>query len=272
MARLQDKVALITGSSSGMGRAIALRYAEEGAHVVCADISPNARSEISEEVEITTHDAITKSGKRAIYVQTDVGITEQMERAVQAAVAEFGRLDILVNNAGAATEAHNPFRVHEANEEVWDKTLRVNAKSVFLGCKYGIAQMLKQEPHPSGDRGWVINMSSVYGIIAGASFPAYCASKGAVSNLTRQVALDYARDRIHVNALCPGDMLLIQTAMMHDVHVGNTSAVDAMRRKQPFEKDGGPDDVARMAVVLASDDASFMTGVCLPVDGGYTIL
>ncbi|KAE8377560.1 hypothetical protein BDV26DRAFT_304852 [Aspergillus bertholletiae] len=267
MARLLDKVALITGSSSGMGRAIALRYANEGAHVVCADLSPTARSLIPEEVEITTHDAIIKAGGRAIYVQTDVSEAQQMERAVQAAVVEFGRLDILVNNAGVSTDARNPARVHETDEYEWDKVMRVNTKSVFLGCKYAIAQMLQQEPHSSGDRGWVVNISSVWGLVGGPRTPAYCASKAAVANLTRQIAVDYAPDRIYVNAICPG---VIRTAMIREVEKSSPSLLEDLRRRQPFNGFGQPDDVARMAVVLASDDASLVTGVALPVDGGFT--
>ncbi|KAB8074301.1 hypothetical protein BDV29DRAFT_191083 [Aspergillus leporis] len=211
----------------------------------------DARSEVPEEVKITTHDAIVEAGGRAIYKQTDVDVAEQVEDAVQTALEMFGSLGILVNNDGIAHEAHKPTRVHEAVEEIWDKNIRVNTKSVFLGCKYGIAQMLKEKPHPSSDRGWIIDLNS-------------CASKGAITSPTRPIALDYASDRIHVNAICPGPML-------HDVHVGSSSAVDLLRRKQPLNGAGDPDDIARTAVVLASDDASFVTGVCLPEDGGFTI-
>ncbi|KAB8224247.1 hypothetical protein BDV33DRAFT_4313 [Aspergillus novoparasiticus] len=267
MARLLNKVALITGSSSGMGRAIALRYAKEGAHVVCADLSPTARSLVPEEAEITTRDAIIQAGGRAIYVQTDVSEAQQFERAVQTAVSEFGRLDILVNNAGIATDTRNPTRVHETDEHAWDTMLRVNTTSVFLGCKYAIAQMLKQEPHSSGDRGWVINLASIWGLVGGLGSPAYCASKGAVVNLTRQMALDYAPDRIHVNAICPG---FIWTAMTRDLEEASPHVIESLHQKHPLKGFGYPDDVARMAVVLASDDASLVTGVALPVDGGYT--
>ncbi|EAU29457.1 predicted protein [Aspergillus terreus NIH2624] len=167
MGRLQDKVALVTGSSSGLGRSIATRYAQEGAKVVCADITPTARSQIPEELQITTHDAITQAGGQAIFIATDVGDAKAVGDAVQAAVTEFGRLDILVNNAGVALEARHPAKIHETDEAVWDTTMRVNAKSVFLGCKYGVAQMLKQEPHSSGDRGWIINIASIFGLVAG---------------------------------------------------------------------------------------------------------
>ncbi|KAL4864377.1 hypothetical protein BDV12DRAFT_188954 [Aspergillus spectabilis] len=264
--RLQDKVAIVTGSSSGLGRAISLRYAREGAKVVCADLSDTARSEVPEEVENTTHDLIVKDGGQAIFVQTDVGDARQMERLVQVAVDKFGRLDIMVNNAGISIEARKPAICHLTDEDVWDTTMRVNVKSVFLGCKYATAQMLKQPPHSSGDCGWIINMSSIKGIIAGLNSPSYCASKGAVSNLTRQVALDYAPHRIHVNAICPG---YTETAILKETTT-HMASVEDLQRRHPFNGLGRPDDIARMAVVLASEDANWVTGILLPVDGGYT--
>lgn len=181
--RLHEKVAIVTGSSSGLGRAIAVRYAQEGAKVVCADLSPTARSQ--EESVIQTQDLITKKGGQAIFVQTDVGDATQMERLVQAAVTEYGRLDMyasqvnigkdiladssysLVNNAGISVEARNPAVLHLTDESAWDLTMRVNAKSVFLGCKYALIQMLKQEPRLGRDRGWIINISSIMGMIGG---------------------------------------------------------------------------------------------------------
>ncbi|KAL4804598.1 hypothetical protein BDV18DRAFT_165971 [Aspergillus unguis] len=262
--RLHNKVAIVTGASSGLGRAIAIRYAQEGAKVVCADISPTARSH--EEAAITTHGLISKDGGNAIFVQTDVGDAAQMDNLVQTAIQEYGRLDILVNNAGISIEARQPAVLHLTDEETWDTTMRVNAKSVFLGCKYALAQMLRQEPHSSGDRGWIVNISSIMGMIVGPENPSYCASKGAVSQLTRQIALDYAPHRIHANALCPG---YTQTAIFKETTTHLTPWED-LNRRHPLKGPGLPEDVAKMAVVLASEDASWVTGVCLPVDGGYT--
>ncbi|PWY69114.1 gluconate 5-dehydrogenase [Aspergillus heteromorphus CBS 117.55] len=264
--RLLDKVALITGSSSGIGRAIALRYAREGAKIACADITPTARSAVHNETDITTHDAIIQQGGQAFFVQTDAGDEAQMENAVLQTVKQFGRLDIMVNNAGVSLESRTPARIHETSNELFDTTMRVNTRSVFLGSKYAITQMLKQEPHSSGDRGWIVNLSSIMGIVAGTEHPSYCASKGAVSNLTRQVALDYARDRIHVNAVCPG---YTRTAIYEETTQYMHTADDLYRR-HPFNGPGLPDDIARVAVVLASEDARWMTGAVVPVDGGYT--
>ncbi|OGE54825.1 hypothetical protein PENARI_c005G12161 [Penicillium arizonense] len=263
-ARLQDKVAIVTGASSGLGRAIAIRYSQEGAKVVCADLTPTARSQ--EESEITTHDLIVEKGGKATFVQTDVGDAAQMENLVQVAVREYGRLDILVNNAGISIEARKPAVLHLTDEETWDTTMRVNTKSVFLGCKYALTQMLAQEPHSSGDRGWIVNISSIMAMIGGPENPSYCASKGAVSNLTRQMALDYAPDNIHINALCPG---YTQTAIFKETTTNLTPWED-LKRRHPLKGPGMPEDIARMAVVLASDDANWVTGICLPVDGGYT--
>ncbi|KAJ5279994.1 NAD(P)-binding protein [Penicillium angulare] len=263
-SRLQNKVAIVTGASSGLGRAIAIRYAQEGAKLVCADLTAVARSK--EEAEITTHDSIIQSGGRAIFVQTDVGDATQMESLVKATVDEYGRLDVLVNNAGISIEARLPAVLHLTDEATWDTTMRVNLKSVFLGCKYALAQMLAQEPHASGDRGWIVNISSIMGMIVGPENPSYCASKGGVSQLTRQIALDYAPHKIHANALCPG---YTQTAIFKETTT-NLTPWDDLNRRHPLKGPGFPDDIARMAVVLASDDASWVTGVCLPVDGGYT--
>ncbi|KAJ5162772.1 uncharacterized protein N7500_004602 [Penicillium coprophilum] len=264
-SRLQEKVAIVTGSSSGMGRAIAIRYAQEGAKVICADLTPTARSQ--EEAEITTHDLIIRDGGQASFVQTDVGDAVQMENLIQSAVRQHGRLDILVNNAGISLESRTPALLHLTDETIWETTMRINAKSVFLGCKYALAQMLAQEPHPSGDRGWIINISSIMSMVGGPELPSYCASKGAVSSLTRQIALDYGPHNIHINAICPG---YTQTAMFKET-VANSVPLEDLRRRHPLKGPGLPEDIACLAVMFASDDANWLTGVCLPVDGGYTV-
>ncbi|KAI0965460.1 NAD(P)-binding protein [Xylaria arbuscula] len=265
-SRLSKKVAIVTGSSSGVGRAIALTYAREGAVVVCADLKREARSEITEEVHLCTDDAIKQEGGQAIFVKTDVSIAQDFESLVEQAVKEFGRLDILVNNAGISLESQRaPARVHETPESVWDTTMAVNAKSVFLGSKYAIRQMLQQEKHESGQGGWIINIASIYGLLAGSVIPSYAASKAAVVNLTRQVALDYAQHKIHCNCICPG---YTQTAIFKRT-IENVSSFDELQARHPLGL-GVPKDLAGAAVFLASDEARWVTGTSLSVDGGYS--
>ncbi|KAJ6779460.1 hypothetical protein PWT90_00766 [Aphanocladium album] len=261
MNRLKDRTAIITGSSSGIGRAIAIHYAREGANIVCTDLRPESRAEIDKGSAASTDEQIRNLGGRAIFVKADVSKAEDMEQLIRKTVEEYGRLDILVNNAGIAITGENgpPPRLHETSEAQWDLSMAVNAKSVFLGTKYAIGQMLKQEPLQTGDRGWIINMASVLGLVGSYRASAYCASKGAVANLTRQVAMDYAGDRIHCNAICPGYTV-----------GGSDEFLERMSMLQPLGGLGQPTDIAGAAVFLASDEARFMTGVCLPVDGGYT--
>ncbi|RYP61717.1 hypothetical protein DL769_007579 [Monosporascus sp. CRB-8-3] len=265
--RLQSKVAIVTGSSSGLGRAIALAYASEGAAVVCADLKPEARAEVTAEGAIHTDEQIRRDGGRVIFVKTDVSVARDVENLVLKAVSEFGRVDILVNNAGISIEANRPpAGVHETPEETWDTTMAVNAKSVFLGSKYAIAQMLRQEVHSSGHRGWIINMSSIFGLVGGRYNVSYAASKAAVSNLTKQVAMDYAEHRIHCNAICPG---YTRTAIFANT-IQNLDDVNDIQARHPFGGVGTPQDIVGAAIFLASDEAGWITGICLPVDGGYT--
>ncbi|RDI79423.1 hypothetical protein Vi05172_g10666 [Venturia inaequalis] len=254
--RLQDKIAIVTGSSSGLGRAIALLYAKEGASVLCADLRPKARMNLGNEGEVNTHDLIVAEGGKAVFVRCDVGKTEDWEEVVRN----------LVNNAGISIEATNPAPIHLTSEQTWDKTMLVNAKSVFLGCKLVITQMLAQDPHKSGDGGWIINISSIYGLVGGGDNPSYCASKGAVANLTRNIALDYSEQSIHCNAICPGH---VSTAIFTET-TKNMMTPSEMKNMYPFKGPGKPSDIAKMAVVLASEDATWMTGACIAVDGGYT--
>ncbi|KAL1642639.1 hypothetical protein SLS58_005410 [Diplodia intermedia] len=266
--RLLNKTAVVTGASSGLGRAIALRYAAEGAKLVCADLAPSARrsgsgagnDDADADAGGDTHELIRRRGGEAQFVEADVGEEAGMGAVVGAAVER------MVNNAGVSFEAKTPAVLHLTDDKVWDETMRVNARSVFLGCKYAIAQMLRQEPHESGDRGWIVNISSIMGLIAGPRNPSYCASKGAVSSLTRQVALDYAEHRIHCNAICPG---YIQTAIFRET-TQNITPWDVLVKRHPFGGPGHAEDVAKIAVTLASDDASWMTGTNIPVDGGFT--
>ncbi|KAF2493093.1 putative 2-(R)-hydroxypropyl-CoM dehydrogenase [Lophium mytilinum] len=266
--RLDQKVALVTGSSSGIGRAIAIAYAShETKLVVCADVRPDAHGTASTpEDKETTHELINKrygEGK-AVFVRCDVSEADSWQTAVAEAVDRGGRLDVLVNNAGVGE--HNYPRLHLMDEAIWDKTMAVNAKGVFLGCKSALAQFMKQEPHPSGDRGWIVNIASVFGIngFSGGHGP-YCASKAACLNLSKSIALDYGPDKIHCNAICPG---FTQSAMTEATF--KDEAANAGRLAvTPWGRWGRPEEIAAAAVFLASEDSSFITGIGLPIDGGY---
>ncbi|KAI9696917.1 MAG: hypothetical protein M1820_007992 [Bogoriella megaspora] len=281
--RLEGKVALITGSSSGLGRAICHAYAREGALICCADLYPGPRNAVDPETGKadsfhnrtegeSTHHELRRLGYRASFVQVDMTKAEDVEIAVKTCAGEYGRLDIMVNNAGISVEStHKEVTpVHETSEEDYDKTMAINAKGVFLGCKYAIRQMLlSQEPLPGEkDRGWIVNTASVQGLVGYYGTPAYCAAKGAVVQLTKQIALDYAPKRIHCNALCPG---FLRTTMTQNLQ-SNPEELRKIDEAHPFGGMGNVEDVAKAAVFLASDDASWVTGVPLPVDGGYLTL
>ncbi|CEN60503.1 hypothetical protein ASPCAL02939 [Aspergillus calidoustus] len=267
MMSLESRIAIVTGSSSGLGRCISLALAAEGASIVCADLTPTARAEIASETTVTTHELIAQRGGKAIFVKTDVGDESAMQQLIKTAVEWGGRLDILINNAGIAVESKTPNPIHLLDASDWDLTMRVNARSVFLGCKYAITQMLAQEPHASGDRGWIVNMSSVFGLVGGPTNPSYAASKGAIANLTRQIACDYGKQRIHCNAVCPG---FIQTAIFHNSSLQPGVTQEWVDSLHPLGGPGRPGDVASAVLYLVSDAARWITGVCLPIDGGYS--
>ncbi|KAF2154331.1 NAD(P)-binding protein [Myriangium duriaei CBS 260.36] len=280
--RLEGKTAFITGASSGVGRAIALRYAAEGANVCCTDLDPHPRTlrtddpvpdaiDVRATTSTPTHEAIstTYGQDHAAFTMVDVTSSSSVEAGIKFCVEKFGRLDITVASAGVALESFNsrPLKCHETPEAIWDKELDINAKGVFLTCKFGLAQMLRQEPLPGQDRGWVINLASIMGFVAIPGIVSYCASKGAVVQMTKQMAVDYAEDKIHVNCLCPG---FVKTSMTQNVH-GSAANLAWSDSAHPFGGMGEPDYVAKAAVFLASDDAAWVTGVPLPVDGGYLV-
>ena len=251
-----------------------------------------------------THDAITHAygPNRALFVKADMSSASDVEALVQTCVQHYSRLDIIVNNAGIGIEATHdrPLRIHETPEANFDATMRVNGKGVWLGCKYACAQMLAQEPNPAfgGDRGWIINMSSIFGLVGGRGTSCYAASKGAVVQITRSVALEYAKDRMydgflllvlpfyssilafssrclisiflrcysHVNAINPG----FADTPMNAKFFASADITMYLENLHPWGRLGTPEDVARVAVFLASGDASWVTGICCPVDGGYT--
>ncbi|KAF2706160.1 NAD(P)-binding protein [Pleomassaria siparia CBS 279.74] len=283
--RLSGKTAIVTGSSSGLGRSIAKAYAQEGAHVCCVDLYPTLRNptnpstgkadDIHNRIDTgtPTHELLSAEyGGKHVFVRADLTKAAEVEHAVQMCVEALGRLDIMANNAGISIESTHtrPMRIHETSEEDYDKTMAINTKAMFLGCKYAIAQMLLQDPLPTsnGDRGWIVNTASIQGFVGyfGTRMStSYAASKGAAVMLTRQVALDYGKDRIHCNALCPG---FLKTAMTQNIQ-NDPNTRQKIDDAHPFGGMGETDDVARVAVFLASDDARWVTGVPLPVDGGF---
>ena len=249
MARLEGKVALVTGAASGIGLACAQRFAAEGAKVVGADLQAGAPGLIG--------------GARL--AQLDV----RDEAAVAALVAEIardhGRLDAVVNAAGVA--GGGP--VHRLEAEAWDRVLDINLKGTFLVCKHALVQMLQQPAGADGERGSLVNIASIEGLEGTAGGSAYNASKGGVVLLTKNLAIDYGRSGIRANAICPG---FIETPMLDGVL--NNPALSAVREEIRHEhklrRFGRPEEIAAVAAFLAGADASFISGQAIAVDGGFT--
>lgn len=262
--RLEQHVAVVTGSSSGNGRAIALALAQAGATVVCSDRVREALKDGYEpDLAVPTDELIRSRGGKSAFVAADVVQAAQVQALVAAAVQQFGRLDIMVNNAGVFTGLHT---ILDETEEQFDFTMAVNTKGVWLGCKYAIAQMMQQAPRPSGSRGKVINIASIGGLVGLAQEPAYCTSKGAVVNLTRQLALDFAPHRINVNAICPG---FLATAMVRPF-LENAETNKLLHDLTPWPRVGTAADVANCALFLAAEESEWMSGSMLTVDGAFT--
>ncbi len=249
--RLKDKVAIITGSGSGIGKAAALIFAREGAKVVVADIIESSAKKTVEEIEA--------KGGEAISFQVDITVESQVKQMTQAAKEKFGKLDILFNNAGM----QNIGTVLEVAEEDWDRVFEVNVKSVLFCSKHAIPLMIEN------GGGSIINVGSVAGVVGVPKLAAYCAAKGAVIALTRNMALDLAAQKIRVNCIVPGTTLtpLIQELLKTD---DTEEKRQARLAKYPIGRFGHPDEIAAAALFLASDEASFSTGSALHVDGGMT--
>ena len=244
--RLEDRIAIVTGGGSGIGLATVERFVSEGAAVVVADMAGHKAERVAQ--------AIVEDGGRAIALRADVTVDDDVEAMVYAAVSRFGRLDILFNNAGT-------IRIGTAvrlSREDWDLVMATNVTSVFLGAKYGVPAMAD-----SGG-GSIINTASVSGLSGDRSNVAYNTSKAAVINLTRCLALDHAGQGIRVNAICPG---IIATPPVRKLFSGEAGSARAARA-HPLGRLGEPDEIAKAAVFLASDDSSFVTGEALVVDGG----
>ena len=246
--RLEDKVAIITGAASGIGKATAKLFAEHGAKIVVADIDQDGGNHTIVDIQ--------DSGGDAIFVQTDVTIADDTVRMVQETVKRYEKLDILFNNAGIAMR----LPVADLPEADWHRCLDVNLTGVYLCAKAAIPEMQKNRG------GSIINMSSIYGIVGADVRAAYVASKGGVTNLTRGMALDYAQDNIRVNCISPG---FVETPLVAGV-VKTPAEYRKLADKHPMRRLGQPEEIAYGALYLASDESAFVTGIVLPIDGGYT--
>ncbi len=252
MGRVSGKACVVTGAGSGIGKAIAQRLAEEGGRVVCVDINP--------ETIAATVAEIQQAGGTAEAFTADVSDSEQVDAFIARCVERYGSVEVLVNNAGV----NLPGILHEVPNAVIDRTLNINVKGAIYGCRAAIPHMLRQ------GSGSIVNISSVNGLVSEPFLAVYSASKGAVVMLTKGVALDYAKQKIRCNAICPG---WVDTPInyAHAEMLGGLEKVYAtIDAFQPIGRPGEPREIAHLALFLASDEASFITGSIIAADGGMT--
>jgi NAD(P)-dependent dehydrogenase (short-subunit alcohol dehydrogenase family) len=247
---LDGKVALITGAGSGIGRATARVFAREGAKLVLADIVGDAAQD--------TLDIVKQAGGTGVCLKIDVARYADVEGAVARAVETYGRLDCAFNNAGIEGEAA---LTHKCSEENWHRVISINLTGVWYCMKAEIAQMLKQ-----GDGGAIVNTSSVAGIVGSVGGPAYVASKHGVAGLARAAALEYGKHKIRINAVCPGP---IRTPMLGRLMQITRGGEQSFARSEPLRRLGEPEEIGEAVAWLCSDRASYVTGLPMPVDGGF---
>ena len=250
MDRLKDKVAIVTGSGDGIGKAIALLFAQEGAKVVVTCRREAMGQEVVREIQ--------EKGGTAMYCPLDVSKESSCQDVVNTVIAKWKQIDILVNNAGTVG-ADKP--MHEFQEAEWDKVFAIDVKGVFFMSKHCIPHMMARQ------QGAIVNMSSIAGVIGADELPAYYAAKGAVTLMTKRDAVAYARYHIRINSVHPGT---IMTPLMQDVVRQHPGYLEMDLKRYPMGCFGEPMDVAYAALYLASDEARFVTGAQLAVDGGYT--
>lgn len=247
--RLENKVALITGGGTGIGAGIARMFAREGAQVIICGRREGPLKEVADEID--------KNGGEVIYCLADVSSQKQIQEMIETITMKYGSVDILINNAGV----YIPDDITSTSEEEWDRVMDIDAKGVYLMSKAVLPDMIKK------GKGKIINIASIAGLFGFEKSAAYCAAKGAVVNLTREMALDYAPKGICVNAIAPG---VIDTDMTKPF-LQNEQAKQGFLSKTPVGRVGTPEDIAKGAVYLASDESDFVVGQILVIDGGWTI-
>jgi NAD(P)-dependent dehydrogenase (short-subunit alcohol dehydrogenase family) len=249
--KLKDKVALITGGSLGLGKATAILFAKEGAKVLITGRTEKTLKEAVEEAR--------KEGLNIDYLKSDVAKEEDCIKAVDYAINKYGRIDILFNNAGVLPVG----TTHETSTEEWDKVFNINVKGTWLMSKYTIPHMLKQE------KGCIVNNSSILGLKAVPGLAAYIATKGAVTQLTRSMALEYADKGIRVNAICPGAIETPMVDGLFNTMPDRVAGEELFKSFHPMGRLGRPEEIAHAVLFLCDDNVGFMTGSMLSVDGGW---
>ena len=249
MNGIRDSVAIVTGASSGIGRAAAMRFAAEGASVVAADVDTAGGED--------TVDTIHEDGGEATFVETDVSDRGDVEAMVATAVERYGGLDFAFNNAGI--EGHNDSLVDQSDDD-WERVVDINLKGVFLGLQAEIPAMIED------GGGAIVNTSSIAGVVGFQGVSPYVASKHGVIGLTKTAALEYGRDGVRVNAISPG---VIETPMVERASTANPEMIEGVSEATPMGRIGEPEEIGDAAVWLCSADASFVTGETLVIDGGY---
>ncbi|MCW5907680.1 MAG: SDR family oxidoreductase [Chitinophagales bacterium] len=245
----ENKTAIVTGAYTGIGRAIAVEFARQGAKLVLADV---------QDCNETVH-LVQQAGGQAVAVKCNVAIETDVKEMVKLAVATYGNLDIAVNNAGVECTQKT---IHEFTEAEWDHVMNINLKGVWWCMKYQIPEMLK------AGKGAIVNTSSIAGEVAFPNLSVYVASKHGLSGLTKAAALDNAKTGIRVNALCPG---VIRTPMVDRALGGSKEIEEAYKQAIPMGRFGAPEEMATVVRFLCSDDSSYMTGHCLVADGGWVV-